>query len=233
MSNDSYLGDAAGVTYNPIVPQFPRKAGSRARSPGARDMKDAVHFSARTTGSASADTLGAGEEPPQPARFHAEGANGETALELVDATGQLGAKELAGLHAQVAAVAAQLGAGGEVRVRLVGDDEMAASHVRHMGVPGTTDVITFDLAEGGSASGEALDVDLLICVDEAERQAARRGIDRQRELLLYALHGLLHCLGHDDTSDRAAAAMHEMEDQTLSAIGLGPIYALAERTPEN
>ena len=196
-------------------------------------MENEVHLSARTTGSASADTLGASEEPPQPARFQSDAAKGGCALELVDATGQLSVKELAGLREQVAAAAAQLGAAGEVRLRLVGDDEMAASHVRHMGVPGTTDVITFDLAEGGAASGEAMDVDLLICVDEAQRQAARRGIERQRELLLYAVHGMLHCLGHDDTNERAAAAMHEMEDQTLSAIGLGPIYALAERTPEN
>ena len=115
----------------------------------------------------------------------------------------------------------------------MGDDEMASSHMRHMGVPGTTDVITFDLAEGRAASGEGLDVDLLICVDEAERQSARRGIDRRRELLLYALHGVLHCLGYDDTDEQASAAMHRMEDQTLSAIGLGPIFALAERNPEN
>lgn len=196
-------------------------------------MKDAVQLSPRTTGSAGADTLGAGEEPPQPARFQADGAKGGCALELVDATGRLASGELGILREEVQAALAYLQVRGEARARLVGDDEMSVSHMRHMGVPGTTDVITFDLAEGSAASGAALDVDLLICVDEAERQAARRGITRGRELLLYALHGVLHCLGHDDTDERAAAAMHEMEDRTLRAIGLGPIYALAERNPES
>lgn len=237
-SNDAFFGDAFRVSYNQAAPTHLIRGaslcrGTFARVRGATDMEDAVHFSARTSGSASADTLGAGEEPPQPAGFHSDAAQGACALEFVDATGHLSAKELSGLRSQVAAAAAHLGAAGEVRVRLVGDEEMAANHVRHMGVQGTTDVITFDLAEGRAASGEAMDVDLLICVDEAERQAARRGIDRQRELLLYALHGMLHCLGHDDTTERAAAAMHEKEDQTLSAMGMGPIYALAERTPEN
>lgn len=196
-------------------------------------MEDAVQLSPRTTGSAGADSLGAGEEPPQPAGFQTDAAKARCALELIDATGKLSTGELASLREHVCAAAAHLRAIGEVRVRLVGDQEMAASHMQHMGVPGTTDVITFDLAEGRAASGEAMDVDLLICVDEAERQSARRGIDRQRELLLYALHGMLHCLGYDDTNEGASAAMHQMEDQTLGAIGLGPIYALAERNPEN
>ena len=119
----------------------------------------------------------------------------------------------------------RLGATGEVRVRLVEDTEMAAAHERHCGVPGTTDVITFDLTEGGSALGEALDVDLLVCADEAERQARVRGHEVRGEVLLYIVHGMLHCLGHDDHDEADANAMHAREDEVLAAIGVGATYA--------
>lgn len=122
----------------------------------------------------------------------------------------------------------RLGAVGEVRARLVEDAEMAAAHERHCGVPGTTDVITFDLTDGGSASAASLDVDLLVCVDEAERQARARGHELKQEVLLYVVHGVLHCLGHDDHDEADAAAMHAREDEILSAIGVGATFASGE-----
>jgi probable rRNA maturation factor len=127
-----------------------------------------------------------------------------------------------------AAAIERLGSAGEVRVRLVGDAEMASAHERHCGVPGTTDVITFDLTDGASARGAALDVDLLVCVDEAERQARTRGHALRSEVLLYLVHGVLHCLGHDDHAEDEAAAMHAREDEVLRAIGVGATYASGE-----
>jgi len=118
-----------------------------------------------------------------------------------------------------------LGLGGEARVRLVGDAEMADAHERHMNAPGTTDVITFDL---GSAPGE-IDADLLLCVDEAQRNAARLGIPVERELLLYLVHGVLHCAGYDDADEAGRARMHEREDEVLEAIGVGATFSLEGR----
>ncbi|MEO1128938.1 MAG: rRNA maturation RNase YbeY [Planctomycetota bacterium] len=112
------------------------------------------------------------------------------------------------------------GAAGEIRMRFVDDAEMASAHERHCGVPGTTDVITFDL----SASADALDVDLLLCVDEAKRQSARRTIPLEQELLLYFVHGMLHCMGHDDRDEMSSRSMHAREDEILAAIGVGATY---------
>jgi len=53
----------------------------------------------------------------------------------------------------------------------------------------------------------------------------------RRELLLYVVHGVLHCLGMDDHDEAAAAAMHRVEDAVLTAIGVGPVYS-AGRQPE-
>jgi rRNA maturation RNase YbeY len=110
---------------------------------------------------------------------------------------------------------------------------MAAAHARFSRVEGTTDVLTFDLTEGASgtrpAAGAApLDADILLCLDEARRQASARGIPVERELLLYFVHATLHCLGEDDTNDDAAAAMHAREDALLCAIGVGVTFAAPE-----
>lgn len=110
--------------------------------------------------------------------------------------------------------------GPSLSVRLVGDVEMSAAHERYKGLAGTTDVLTFDLSDG-----EGLDADLLVCVDEARRQARARGHEEERELLLYVIHGVLHCLGHDDGDEVAAARMHAEEDRVLTAIGVGVTFA--------
>jgi probable rRNA maturation factor len=134
--------------------------------------------------------------------------------------------DLARLHRDLAAALAHLSAAGEVRIRLVNDAVMADAHQRYSGIAGTTDVLTFDLRDPPAPDAAApLDVDLLICVDEARRQAAARGHPLTHELLLYALHGVLHCLGHDDHDDDAFARMHALEDQVLQAIGVGPVFA--------
>lgn len=123
------------------------------------------------------------------------------------------------------AVRAAAPQGGEVRLRLIGDAEMAALHERYSGIPGTTDVLTFDLrADEPGSCALPLDVDIVACVDEAARQAGARGIPVERELLLYLLHGALHCLGYDDHDEAGHAAMHAREDEILEAIGVGATF---------
>jgi probable rRNA maturation factor len=102
---------------------------------------------------------------------------------------------------------------------------MAAAHLKYSGIAGTTDVLTFDLRDD-SAAGDPLDVDLWICIDEARRNAADRGLPVERELLLYILHGMLHCLGHDDHDEAAHLAMHTEEDRVLMAIGVGATFGV-------
>lgn len=142
-----------------------------------------------------------------------------------DATGRLGEPRRLWIARELGRALASLGAFGEVRIRVADDAEVAAAHQQYLGVAGTTDVITFDLADGAAARGGGLDVDLLLCLDEAERQARARGLSVERELLLYALHGVLHCLGEDDHDDAGYARMHAREDQILTGLGVGPTFA--------
>lgn len=100
-------------------------------------------------------------------------------------------------------------------VRLVDDAQMSVLHDRHMQDPSTTDVLTF--VDGDEA-------DVALCVDEARRRSEELGHELRRELLLYALHGMLHAAGMDDRTPEDFARMHAEEDRLLTAVGLQPTF---------
>jgi probable rRNA maturation factor len=111
----------------------------------------------------------------------------------------------------------------ELSVALVGDARMSSLHKQFMNIAGPTDVLTFPLDldhKNRVTSGE-----IVICVPEAIRQSKKIGTRVDHELLLYALHGMLHLCGYDDTTDAAFRQMHRMEDKILTQLGLGPIFA--------
>lgn len=162
-------------------------------------------------------------------------------LDIFDETRTLTEAQVTQLHTTAAKALRRLACTGEVRVRIVNDQVMAAAHEEFAGVAGTTDVLTFDLtdpeevvrparpAEAAIAAGEVigpytLDTDMLICLDEAQRQAAVREYPFDRELLLYIVHGVLHCIGFDDHDEAEFAAMHATEDAVLKAIGVGAVF---------
>jgi probable rRNA maturation factor len=89
-------------------------------------------------------------------------------------------------------------------VRLTDDAELAALNARFLGVEGATDVLAFPAGEPGRVG------DVAISVDRALGQAE----DGVAELRLLAVHGLLHCLGHDH-ADRAGAAAMTAETRRL------------------
>lgn len=121
------------------------------------------------------------------------------------------------------AIAHVRGAPGEISVALVGDARMSALHEQFMGIPGPTDVLTFELEHddrGRVTAGE-----IVVCVPEAVRRARQLGHEVRVELLLYALHGVLHLAGYDDRNDADYRRMHRAEDRILSRIGIGPVFA--------
>lgn len=176
----------------------------------------------------------------------------QLSIEVLDQTRRLSPAALAWLTDHLRKAVQHLGAAGEVRVRIVNDEEMAQAHEEFAGVAGTTDVLTFDMTdpEAGpppplvlelgklekSSHLFAIDTDILACLDVADRQSqgntpgSTQSRPVERELLLYTVHGVLHCLGMDDHDEAAAAAMHRVEDAVLTAIGVGPVYA-AGREP--
>ena len=121
---------------------------------------------------------------------------------------------------------------GEWSIWLVNDRHMARLHKRTMEKPTTTDVLTFDFRD---APADPLELQTLVCVDAARRQNDGEKNGLYAELLLYMVHSLLHVSGYDDNSGRSAQKMHAREDDILTRLGVGPVYAskhaAAPKTP--
>jgi len=111
-----------------------------------------------------------------------------------------------------------------ISVALVDDTVMARLNRDHLGHDGPTDVLSFDLRDEGDGK-TAIDGEIVVSLDTAARQARQRGHTVEAELALYAVHGTLHLLGYDDRRKADAKRMHDMEDEILSSIGWGPIFA--------
>jgi len=71
---------------------------------------------------------------------------------------------------------------------------------------------------GGRASAPELLGDVVVSVETAERQAQAHGVTLEEELALLAVHGILHLLGYDDTTDEGAEQMRRRERAALSAL---------------
>jgi probable rRNA maturation factor len=113
----------------------------------------------------------------------------------------------------------------ELSLALVGDRKMAALHQQFLGIPGPTDVLTFPLEL--DKKKRPITGEVVICVPEARRQYRQRRPDvtmLRKELLLYALHGMLHLCGFDDRTESDFHQMHQREDEILSQLGVGTVF---------
>src|SRR5688572_12184420 len=84
----------------------------------------------------------------------------------------------------------------DVSIAIVNDKTMSALHLRDLKIAGPTDVLTYELDHDDK--GRCIAGEVIVCLPEARRQARERGTTVDNELLLYALHGVLHLAGFDD-----------------------------------
>lgn len=111
-----------------------------------------------------------------------------------------------------------------VSIVLVDDAHIAKLNEQFLKHVGPTDVITFDLRDAAAGGANGVDGEIVISTDTAAREAQARGHVVDKELALYAVHGVLHLLGHDDADEADAAAMHVVEDEILTSLGMGSVY---------
>lgn len=122
------------------------------------------------------------------------------------------------LHRAVARGLAAIGVErAQITVLLVDDRGIAALHDRWLGIPGPTDVITFDLADG---SAPGLEGDIAVSTETARRVARELGWQPRHELAYYVMHGLLHLAGDDDHDPAARRRMRARERLVMAAAGL-------------
>ena len=92
----------------------------------------------------------------------------------------------------------------QLTVRLTDDSELRALSRQFLDVDAPTDVLAFPAEDGVEDRGSTPRVgDIAISVQRAEAQSN----DVIAEIRLLAVHGLLHCLGHDHAGRAEAATM--------------------------
>ena len=94
----------------------------------------------------------------------------------------------------------------QIYVLVVSDRRMAALHKEFCGIPGPTDVLTFQHGE------------IVISADTAARQARIFHSDLMDELQLYLLHGLLHLDGFDDVEPSQRKRMLRLQKQFWATL---------------
>jgi probable rRNA maturation factor len=104
----------------------------------------------------------------------------------------------------------------DLAIYLVGTAEITRLNETFLRHEGSTDVITFDHTgkPGGPIHGE-----IFICFDEAISQARRFRSTWQSELARYAIHGVLHLCGYDDSRPAARRRMKREENRVLKKMG--------------
>jgi probable rRNA maturation factor len=113
-----------------------------------------------------------------------------------------------------------LGAGGvsdgSLSIALVDDAAIHALNRKYLAHDYPTDVLSFVLER----EGERLDGQVVASAETAARRAAEFGWSAADELFLYVVHGTLHLVGYDDTTEESRGRMRAAERRHLAAFGL-------------
>ena len=116
----------------------------------------------------------------------------------------------------------------EVSVRIVGIEEMKSLNDEYRDKDQATNVLSFPGGELAGLPPEAARAlgDIVLCAAVIRSEAAEQNkalADHWAHLLV---HGTLHLLGHDHTSDDEAAAMESLEVRILTSIGVDDPYGV-------
>ena len=98
---------------------------------------------------------------------------------------------------------------GAIDLVLVDRATMTQVHADFLGDPTETDVITFPYGE------------ILVCPAVARDVALTLGHPVDEEVLLYALHGMLHLAGYDDKAPQDAREMAAAQEKLLREVLAG------------
>ncbi|MFT8704099.1 MAG: rRNA maturation RNase YbeY [Bifidobacterium sp.] len=96
---------------------------------------------------------------------------------------------------------------------------IADLHERWMDLKGPTDVMSFPMDElrpgDGKSAAEGILGDIVICPDVASQQASAAGHSTMQEMMLLAIHGMLHLLGYDHIGPEQEHEMFGLQRQLL------------------
>ena len=110
----------------------------------------------------------------------------------------------------------------ELSILLVDEKTMADYHLRFMGLPGPTDVLSFPMDELRPPADDeepplGLLGDVVLCPTVTAAQAAENGRTPESEADSLLVHGLLHLLGFDHAEPQEHQVMFGLNDRIIAA----------------
>jgi len=94
----------------------------------------------------------------------------------------------------------------QVSIAFIGSNEIKKHNRDYRGKNQVTDVLSFAHHQGDFLG------EILICYDQAKKQADEKGISTREEVMILIIHGVLHLLGHDHKTQKDAKIMYATQD---------------------
>lgn len=106
----------------------------------------------------------------------------------------------------------------DLTVVISNDDTLHQLNLEFMGIDGPTDVLSFPAGIVDPDTGRTYLGDVIISLPRAEAQAPENGQSVEGEVLLLAVHGVLHLLGHDHAEPEEKERMWAAQAAVLSGL---------------
>jgi probable rRNA maturation factor len=114
----------------------------------------------------------------------------------------------------------------DISLAIVNDKVIADLHETWLGIPGPTDVLSFNLSSPEYAQPShhgkrhGIHGEIIASAETALREARVYSWSPEHELSYYLIHGLLHLVGYDDQTPSERISMRRKERSVMKAIGL-------------
>lgn len=108
----------------------------------------------------------------------------------------------------------------DLSILFIDPDPMEQLHLQWLDLEGPTDVMSFPMDElrpgtPAAPTSEGVLGDICICPQVAEDQARVAGHSATEEMLLLAVHGILHLLGYDHAEPEDEKVMFDLQRKLL------------------
>ena len=111
----------------------------------------------------------------------------------------------------------------DLSILLCGDRTISDLNSRYRGKPEATDVLSFNMNEGGGeggglSRGRIVPGDIVISLDTLRENAGRFKISEDEELRRLLIHGILHLDGMDHRTNKETEPMLRFQEQILTEL---------------
>jgi len=109
---------------------------------------------------------------------------------------------------------------GFVTIAFVSDRKMRGLNKTFRGKDSTTDVLSFPFEADEFETQENNLGDIVISLEQAQKQSAENDLDLETEIKQLILHGILHLCGYDHETDSGEMNRRELELRQILEINL-------------